>query len=139
MTKLKNCLGKGLSKKLKNRKEGLMNKRKFGIIGEKIAQGFLLNKGYDILETNFYTKIGEIDIIAKIDKCIVFIEVKTRSCLKYGTPAMAVDVTKKQHIKSVAKLYLYLHKLYNQEVRFDVIEIFINDGKFNINHIKGAM
>lgn len=116
-----------------------MNKRKFGIIGEKIAQGFLLNKGYEILETNFYTKCGEIDIIAKLDKCIVFIEVKTRSSLKYGTPAMAVNTIKKKHIKCVAKTFMYLHRLYNCEIRFDVIEIFINEGKCKINHIEGAM
>ena len=116
-----------------------MNKRKFGIIGEKIAQGFLLNKGYDILETNFYTKIGEIDIIAKKDKCIVFIEVKTRTSLKYGTPAMAVNSIKKKHIKSVAKTFLHLHRLSNSEIRFDVIEVFINEGKCEVNHIEGAM
>ena len=45
-----------------------MNKRKFGIIGEKLAQGFLINGGYEIIDTNFYTKRGEIDIIAKKDK-----------------------------------------------------------------------
>ena len=116
-----------------------MNNRRFGIIGEKIAQGFLLNKGYDILETNFYTKIGEIDIIAKKDKCIVFIEVKTRTSLKYGTPAMAVNSIKKKHIKSVAKTFLHLHRLSNSEIRFDVIEIFINEGKCEVNHIEGAM
>lgn len=116
-----------------------MNNRKFGIIGEKIAQGFLLNKGYDILETNFYTKIGEIDIIAKKDKCIVFIEVKTRTSLKYGTPAMAVNSIKRKHIKSVAKTFLHLHRMNNSEIRFDVIEIFINEGKCEVNHIEGAM
>ena len=41
----------------------MMNKRRFGIIGEKIAQGYLINKGYKILDTNFYTKKGEIDIM----------------------------------------------------------------------------
>lgn len=116
-----------------------MNNRRFGIIGEKIAQGFLLNKGYDILETNFYTKIGEIDIIAKKDKCIVFIEVKTRTSLKYGTPAMAVNSIKRKHIKSVAKTFLHLHRMNNSEIRFDVIEIFINEGKCEVNHIEGAM
>ena len=60
-----------------------MNNKKFGIIGEKIAQKFLINKGYEILETNYYTKIGEIDIIAQKSKKIVFIEVKTRSNLKF--------------------------------------------------------
>lgn len=116
-----------------------MNKRKFGIIGEKIAQGFLLNKGYEILETNFYTKRGEIDIIAQKNKCIVFVEVKTRTNLKFGTPAMAVNSTKKKHIKSVAKTFLHLYRLNNCEIRFDVIEVFINDGKCEINHIEGAM
>jgi len=116
-----------------------MNKRKFGIIGEKIAQGYLLNKGYDILETNFYTKKGEIDIIARKDSCIVFIEVKTRSNLQYGTPAMSVNYIKKKHIKNVAKIFIHLKKLYRYETRFDVIEILINNGKCKINHIEMAM
>ena len=116
-----------------------MNKRKFGIIGEKIAQGYLLNKGYDIIETNFYTKKGEIDIIAKKDDCIIFVEVKTRTNLNFGTPAMAVDSTKKKHIKLVAKIFLYLNKLEHCNIRFDVIEVFISNGKCNINHIEGIM
>ena len=116
-----------------------MNKRKFGIIGEKIAQGYLLNKKYEILETNFYTKRGEIDIIAQKDKYIIFVEVKTRSSLKFGTPAMAVNSIKKKHIRSTAKTFLDLHKLNNCEVRFDVIEVFINEGKCEINHIEGAI
>lgn len=116
-----------------------MNKRRFGIIGEKIAQGYLINKGYEILENNFYIKRGEIDIIAKKDNCIIFIEVKTRTNLKFGTPAMAVNSIKKKHIKSVAKTFLYLNRLYGHKVRFDVVEVFINDGKCEINHIEGAM
>lgn len=116
-----------------------MNKRRFGIIGEKIAQDYLRNKGYEILETNFYTKRGEVDIIAKIDKCIIFVEVKTRTSLKFGTPAMAVNSTKKKHIKSVAKTFLYLNRLNMHDIRFDVIEIFINNGKCEINHIEGAI
>ncbi len=116
-----------------------MNKRKFGIIGEKIAQDYLINKEYEIIETNFYTKSGEIDIIAKEDNCIIFAEVKTRTNLKFGTPAMAVNSTKRKHIKSVAKTYLYLHRLYGHEVRFDVIEVLINNGKCKINHLEGIM
>ncbi len=116
-----------------------MNKRRFGIIGEKIAQGYLINKQYEILETNFYTQRGEIDIIAQKDKCIIFVEVKTRTNLKYGTPAMAVNYIKRKHIKSVAKAFLYLHKLNGYDVRFDVIEIFINGGKCKVNHLEGIM
>lgn len=116
-----------------------MNTRKFGIIGEKIAQDYLRHKGYEILETNFYTRRGEIDIIAKKGNCIVFVEVKTRTNLKFGTPAMAVNSTKKKHIKCVAKTFLYLNRLQKCEVRFDVIEVFVNNGKCEINHIEGAM
>lgn len=49
-----------------------MNKRKFGMIGEKIAQGYLKDNGYEIIDTNFYTKVGEIDIICKKDNSIYF-------------------------------------------------------------------
>ena len=116
-----------------------MNKRKFGIIGEKIAKGFLENKGYKILETNFYTNRGEIDIIMQMNNIIIFVEVKTRTNLTFGTPAMAVNYTKKKYIKSVAKIYLHLNKLYKYDVRFDIIEILIIDGKCKINHLEGIM
>ena len=109
------------------------------MIGEKIAQGYLGNKGYKIITTNFYTKRGEIDIIAQKDNCIFFVEVKTRSNLKFGTPAMSVNSIKKKHIKSVAKTFLYLNKFDGYEVRFDVIEIMIDNGKCKINHIEGIM
>ena len=116
-----------------------MNKRKFGIIGEKIAQGYLTNKCYKIIETNYYTKRGEIDIICQKDNYIIFVEVKTRTSLEFGTPAMAVNYTKRKHIKSVAKMYLYLNNLKNFAIRFDVIEVFIINGKCNINHIEGIV
>lgn len=116
-----------------------MNSRRFGLIGEKIAQGYLINKKYEILETNFYAKTGEIDIIAKKNNNIIFVEVKTRSNLKFGTPAMAIDSTKKKHIKRAAKVYIYLNKLFEYDVRFDVVEVFINNGKCKINHIEDVM
>ena len=116
-----------------------MNKRKYGIIGEKIAQSYLINKDYEIIETNYYTKRGEIDIFCKKDNCIVFVEVKTRTNLKFGTPAMAVNITKKKRIISSAKTFLFLHKLQNYEIRFDVVEVFISDGKCKINHLEGVM
>jgi len=116
-----------------------VNKRKFGIIGEKIAQGYLTNKGYEVIETNYYTKRGEIDIICQKDNCIIFVEVKTRTSLKFGTPAMAVNSIKKKHIRTAAKIFLYLNKLPKYDVRFDVVEVFINDGKCEINHIEGIM
>ena len=123
-------------------KKGLryeMNRRKFGTVGEKIAKNYLKNNGYEIIETNFYTKKGEIDIISQKDNWIVFVEIKTRNNLEYGTPAMAVNFTKKMHIKNSAKIYIHMNNLYGCKVRFDVIEIIIKNGKCKINHIKNIM
>lgn len=117
----------------------MMNNKKFGIIGEKIAQKYLKNKGYEILQNNFYTRKGEIDIISKINDTIVFIEVKTRNNLEYGTPAMAINKTKMNHIRNSAKIFIHLNKLYNSNIRFDVIEVIIKNGKCKINHIKDIM
>lgn len=116
-----------------------MNKRKFGFIGEKIAKYFLIKKGYEIIETNFYTKRGEIDIIAQKNNCIIFVEVKTRSNLKYGTPAMAVNCNKKKHIKLAAQIFLHINKLENYAVRFDIVEVLINKGRCEINHLEAIM
>lgn len=116
-----------------------MNRRKFGMIGEKIAQGYLKDDDYEIIDTNFYTKVGEIDIICKKNNTIVFVEVKTKTGFEYGTPAMAVDKNKKAHIKQTAKVYIHLNKLYNYEIEFDVIEVIIMNGKCKVNHLKQVM
>ena len=115
-----------------------MNTRRFGIIGEKLAQGYLINKGYEILETNFYTKRGEIDIIAKKNNCIIFVEVKTRSDGMMYSPADAVDFAKRSKIISTAQIYLKDYDMKRQP-RFDIIEVYFKDEKpVKINHIENA-
>ena len=106
-----------------------------GIQGEAIAKEYLINKGYIILETNYNNKIGEIDIIAKIDKTIVFIEVKTRQSLRYGHPREAVNYYKQQKIRNVAVGYLKFKGLYEKvNMRFDVVDILGEE----ITHIQNA-
>ncbi len=107
-----------------------------GKLGEDIAVKYLENIGYKIIERNFYCKQGEIDIIAKDEKEIIFIEVKTRTNILYGNPADAVNLQKQKHIYKSAKYYLYKHSLRDVFVRFDVIEIYYLKNKININHIK---
>lgn len=111
-------------------------KKQFGNAGEDIAVKYLEEQGYIILERNFYCRQGEIDIIAKDKNEIIFVEVKTRRDTKYGYPSEAVNQQKIKHILKTAKYYLYKNKLLNKYVRFDVIEVLIKNGKFNINHIK---
>ena len=112
--------------------------KKIGNIGEKIAKQYLKRHKYKILEINYYAKVGEIDIIAQKDITIIFVEVKTRTNLKYGTPAMAINQNKKRHIKMSAQYYVLKNNYKKFNIRFDVIEVFIKDGKCNINHIQNA-
>lgn len=118
----------------------LKKKKDLGNFGEQVAVAFLKENGYKILYRNFYCKQGEIDIIAKDenknDSEIVFVEVKTRTNNMFGKPADAVNGVKINHICKSAKYFLFKFHLTDAFVRFDVIEVFLENGKFNINHIK---
>lgn len=105
-----------------------------GNIGEQKAQKFLKKNKYKILECNYTTQLGEIDIIAKQKDCIVFVEVKTRETLEYGRPSEAVGERKQNKIRKVAMLYLQRNKLFDVPCRFDCIEI-VGD---KINHLQDA-
>ena len=111
-------------------------KKDFGNSGEDIAVQYLKKQGHIILKRNFYCKQGEIDIITKDKNEIVFIEVKSRSNTEYGLPSASVTKQKIQHLYKTARYFLYKNKMLNEFVRFDVVEILIKSGKFNINHIK---
>lgn len=113
-----------------------INNYQLGKMGEKIAEEYLLNNKYEIIEKNFYCKQGEIDIIAKKEQYIIFVEVKTRNSLKYGRPAEAVNNKKMQHLIKSSQYYLYKNNIKDKFIRFDVIEILIEDKRININHIK---
>lgn len=117
----------------------MYERHELGKEGENYAAEYLKNKGYKILQRNFSCKQGEIDIIAKEKEEYVFIEVKTRQNFHYGSPAESVTGGKQKHIWKATKYYIYLHKLENKYIRFDVIEIYKNKGRFYLNHIKQAM
>lgn len=107
--------------------------------GEEIASKYLLQNGYKILKRNFYTKQGEIDIIAKEKYEYVFIEVKTRKNREYGEPIDAIDKNKIKHLKKAINYYLYKNRLEDKFIRIDIIEIKYMKDKFYINHIKQAI
>ena len=113
----------------------MINKRQLGQEKEEMACLYLENNGYKILENNFRCKIGEIDIIAKKDMCLVFVEVKYRSSNKYGYSIEAVNKKKQITIRKVAEFYVTTrYKKSDIMCRFDVIGI---DGD-NITHITNA-
>ena len=99
-----------------------MNKRQTGTTYELKAEEYLLENGYKILEHNFRNRSGEIDLIAKKDGQIHFIEVKFRTTNAFGSPLEAVDFRKQSQIRKVAMYYLMKNKLSEwTSCQFDVI------------------
>ena len=102
---------------------------KIGKFGEDFAVKCLKRKGYKILERNFHSRFGEIDVIASNKKVIAFVEVKTRNEVSLYTPREAVDKFKMQKCIKTAQYYLVQNPT-NLQPRFDVFEIVVNtDGK----------
>lgn len=98
------------------------NKRKIGAEQEALAEQYLIKQGYHILQKNFYSRFGEIDIIAKKDKYLVFIEVKYRKDEKMGFPEEAIDMRKQNNIIQMARFYMFQNKISeNTPCRFDVV------------------
>ncbi|WP_445722199.1 YraN family protein [Flavobacterium sp.] len=108
-----------------------------GRIGEEKAVEFLLEKGYDILETNWVFDKAEIDIIAQKDNFLAVVEVKTRSSLDFGLPQDFVKPKKIQLLLKAVNEYVISNDL-DVEVRFDIIAIHNKTNKFNIEHIEAA-
>jgi len=99
-----------------------------GKIGEEEAVKFLKKNKYKIIERNFRTKFGEIDIIAKKENKVVFIEVKTRKTISFGYPEEAVDERKLNKIKKVALYYIQKNKI-KSPVKVEVLSILIKDDR----------
>ena len=108
----------------------IFNKLK-GDIGEEKAVKYLKKQKYRIIKRNLKNNGGEIDIIARQKKTVVFVEVKTRTDEKFGFGAEAVDLKKQSKIRNAAMLYMQKENV--ADVRFDVIEVYLAEDR--INHI----
>jgi len=100
-----------------------MKRRDTGILGEKLAANFLKKRGYHIIETNYRCPEGEIDIIARHKDSLVFIEVRTKTSLKFGSPEESITLTKKERLKTVATRYQQTHSDLPSLWRIDVVAI----------------
>ena len=91
-----------------------------------MAAAFLQRRGFTVLTRNFYTRWGEVDIVAaNTEEAVHFVEVKTRTGLAYGTPGAAVTYVKQQRIKTAALHWLQQENRYFSRISFDVIEIWV--------------
>lgn len=109
-----------------------------GKMGEDLAARYLQEKGYQVLERNYRHQQSEIDLIAKKDKMLLFVEVKTRSNLSFGNPEEFVSYTKVKLIKRAAEHYIYA-KDWHFDVRFDVVAVSVSPaGTPVVKHIEDA-
>lgn len=100
-----------------------------GKLGEDLACAELRRQAYEILETRYRTRFGEIDIVARHDDAIVFIEVKTRASCEFGYGAEAVTRQKQRRVTQMAVDFLARRGLHDVPCRFDVVAIEMTDGR----------
>ena len=106
--------------------------KNLGKTGEDLALDFLKSHNFSVLEKNFRSKFGEIDIIAEKNHSLYFIEVKTRSNLNHGAPYEAVNKRKIYHIKKAAQYYLLKNKFEAYKLKVAVFSILIENGKVDV-------
>jgi putative endonuclease len=125
--------------RLKSKRVSSTYRKHLGRKGERIARRYLRRRGYKILQTNYETKFGEIDIICRKKRVVIFVEVKTRFSTRFGEPEASVIYRKQRKIANVAEYYIQRNKLYNLNARFDIISIKLTSRwKRDIRHIKDA-
>jgi len=122
-----------LTKKLHNRNVGAW--------GENLAADYLLAHGYELVARNVRTEAGEIDLIARKDKLLVFVEVKTRRNDCFGMPEEAITPVKQQRMADAAELWLAAHPDETDDWQLDVIAIRVRPGNQSpeILHLEGDL
>lgn len=103
-----------------------MKRRDTGILGEKLAKNFLKKRGYRILETNYRYPNGEIDIVARHKEYLVFIEVRTKTSLEFGSPEESITPAKQQRMRTAAFHYRQTHNNLPPLWRIDVVLVELN-------------
>jgi putative endonuclease len=110
-----------------------------GRLGERAAKKQLRKAGLKFLTANFRSRRGEVDLIFRDADCLVFVEVKTRSSEDWVRPAASVDAAKRRHLSQCALDYLRLLKNPPVKIRFDIVEVLLQDGAVReVRHLPNA-
>ncbi|AOY55856.1 YraN family protein [Candidatus Rhodoluna planktonica] len=112
--------------------------QELGKAGEALAVEFLEQRGYCVIERNWRTNFGEIDIIATTATHLVFVEVKTRSGLGFGHPFEAITPAKIERMRKLAHAWCRQNASYGFKIRLDAIAILVSNGKGHVEHLKAV-
>ncbi|MGL4367262.1 MAG: YraN family protein [Brevinemataceae bacterium] len=95
-----------------------------GKFGETTAKNYLINKGFELISENYFTRKGELDLIFKDNNTLIFIEVKTRK--NKMDLSLAIGFKKSQHLYSAAEIFIEKEQIPFEDMRFDIIFVLIN-------------
>lgn len=117
-------------------------RRQTGRRGEALAQAYLERKGWSIVETNWRSRIGELDIVAVIpnEPYLVIVEVRTKRSESFGTAAESINYRKQQKVRRLGLQYAQQTRMLHKPLRFDVITVYLppDNKKAKITHIPAA-
>ena len=115
-----------------------MARRDRGRRGEDVAEAYLRARRYAILARNWRTRAGEIDLVASRDGVVVFVEVRGKEGVRFGTPFESVDARKRARLGRVAAAFLQSRRLEGRIARFDVIGVDWGGAEPQVEHLEGA-
>lgn len=114
-------------------------RKQMGNASEAIARQYLEQQNYVFQQSNFQCRAGEIDLIMRQDKLLVFVEVRSRSSCRYGMPSETVSRKKQDKIRKAAAYYLYQHpQLRQYYCRFDVVSVVWQNGQAEVEWLADA-
>ncbi|CAB4535666.1 MAG: YraN family protein [Actinobacteria bacterium] len=111
-------------------------KHVLGLYGERVAGQYLQSLGYEFIERNWRCPIGEIDLIMRDDSRYVFVEVKTRNGLGFGSPLEAITEIKLGRLRKLVNAWCASRQLTGIDVRIDAVSVLVSRGKVELEHLK---
>lgn len=109
-----------------------------GESAESSAAQYLVERGYQLRERNFKTRLGEVNLIVERDSTVVFVEVRYRRSIAWGSPEATVGKLKRRKLLYAAMEYVQRHRLENRSLRFDVLSISEARGRLRFEHFEAA-
>ena len=115
-----------------------MHNQVIGFRGERIAERWLLRKGWRVIQRRFRDGHRDVDLIAMRDGTVAFVEVKARSGEQFGTPVEAVDWRKRRELVRSARMWISRHGQPGETYRFDVIGVLLAPKHILVRHVENA-